>query len=626
MPRGLQVLHHEVFVFRIDLGVAIGARQQVHGLVAALGTRRLEVGHAADVAQPYPLADFARHRQRVAGEHLHRNAEVVERGDELPGVGPRRIVQGHQAEQRRDAVFGAARHCQRPVALGGGVGDARLQRGYRRSLQSAGLGDRAHGAFHHAQPLPVLVDHGFGPAAFRIEGREGDRRRRRGAVEDVMRLCRGQEGEVDRILVGFLGGERTGGQHLGFRRLLQRDHAGDGELVQGDGAGLVHAEHVHGGGVLGGGEPRHQHAALGQLLRSDRHADGEHHRQGHRHRAHQQHQHQRDHLHQRGAADQGQHDHQGQQRADDDEQPAHDLGHHCLDVQLRPCALHQLRGAAEVGLGPGQHDHAVAFAAADDGARGEHFAGALVCILRLAGERGLVDAQGAGHQLHVRRDDVSGPHANDVAGNQLAGRNDLPVRIAQHARADLQPPPQGFDDAGGAAFLHEAQYGIDEQQGADHSQVRVLPQGRRQCHDQFQHPGRNAPELAEELAHRVFFLFGHFVVAVLLAADIHLSVRESGVGIDVKRRQGVGERSGGDVWRLGVSRLRGGGRGLVGSGFHVGFSLGSCYAGGCADGATGTVIPAPWMGPAIASEAFRGEEPSSFVHRRSCRVAGRVAP
>ena len=55
--------------------------------------------------------------------------------------------------------------------------------------------------------------------------------------------------------------------------------------------------------------------------------------------------------------------------------------------------LHEFRGAAKIGLRPGQHHHAVAFAPADDGPRREHFAGRLVRVLRFAGERRLIDAQ-----------------------------------------------------------------------------------------------------------------------------------------------------------------------------------------------------------------------------------------
>ena len=125
-------------------------------------------------------------------------------------------------------------------------------------------------------------------------------------------------------------------------------------------------------------------------------------------------------------------------------------------------------------------------------------------------------------EFHVRRDDVAGAHANDVAGDQLPGGNDLPARIAPDARTDLQPSPQCLDDTGGPALLHEAQHGVDHQQRAHHDEVRVFSEHGGQNHDQLEHPRRDSPEFPEELEDRVPFLLGHFVVAVLLPADVHL--------------------------------------------------------------------------------------------------------
>ena len=80
----------------------------------------------------------------------------------------------------------------------------------------------------------------------------------------------------------------------------------------------------------------------------------------------------------------------------------------------------------------------------------------LVYILRLAREGRLIDAQGSGQDLHVRRNDVTGAHADDVAGDQFSGGNDLPARIAQHARTDLEPSPQRLHDARGAPLLRKS--------------------------------------------------------------------------------------------------------------------------------------------------------------------------
>ena len=46
------------------------------------------------------------------------------------------------------------------------------------------------------------------------------------------------------------------------------------------------------------------------------------------------------------------------------------------------------------------------------------------------------------------------------------------------------------------------------------------------------------------------FLFGHFVVAVLLPAGVHLRAREPCLGVHVERRERVGNRRGCDVGSL----------------------------------------------------------------------------
>ncbi len=82
-----------------------------------------------------------------------------------------------------------------------------------------------------------------------------------------------------------------------------------------------------------------------------------------------------------------------------------------------------------------------------------------------------IDAQCSREKFHVRRDDVAGTHADNVAGNQFPCGNDLPVRIAPDTRTDLQALPQCFNDTGGPVLLHKAQHGIDNQQRAHHSEV-----------------------------------------------------------------------------------------------------------------------------------------------------------
>ncbi len=265
------------------------------------------------------MRDLARNRQRVAGEHLHRNAQATKLGDELFGVWPGRIKQSHQAKQCRRICLGAARYRQGPIALQGRFADLHLQRPDRRGQESAGFGDGAHGAFHHAQPLAVLFNQGFSPPVFCVKWRKGDRGGCWCISKDAPRFCCSEECLINWILICLLGGECASKQYVGLGRVLQGNHAGDGQLIHRDRPCLVHAEHVHRRSILGGAEARDQHAAFRQLFRADRHADCEHHRQGDRHCAHQQHKHQRNHVEQRHMPDQRQHDHHTEQHADDDE-------------------------------------------------------------------------------------------------------------------------------------------------------------------------------------------------------------------------------------------------------------------------------------------------------------------
>jgi hypothetical protein len=64
------------------------------------------------------------------------------------------------------------------------------------------------------------------------------------------------------------------------------------------------------------------------------------------------------------------------------------------------------------------------------------------------------------------------------------------------------------------------------------------------------------PQNSEELEHRVPLFFGHFVVAVLLPAAVHLRVRDPGVRVHVESRERVGNRRGGDVRGVGGGWLR----------------------------------------------------------------------
>jgi hypothetical protein len=235
---------------------------------------------------------------------------------------------------------------------------------------------------------------------------------------------RGQDRKVDRILVGFLRRERAGEQHVALRRVLQRDHTGDREFVHRDRTGLVHAEHVHRRGILRGAQAGHQHAVLRQLLGSDRQADREHDGKSDRHRTHQQDEHERNHLEKGRAPGDRHHDHHAQQRADNDEKPADDLGHHRLDVKFRTRPLHELGGAAKVGLRPGQHHDPIAFARRTTDRR-EDVAGFLSASFDSPVSADWSTLNAPGQDFDIRGNDVARAHADDIA---------KPVRAAMTCR------------------------------------------------------------------------------------------------------------------------------------------------------------------------------------------------
>ena len=261
MTRSLQVLHHGVFVLWKYFRETIGTCEKINRLVLGL-----QVSHVPDVGQPDSLTDFTRDCQRVAGEHLHRNPEVVECGDELFGVRPGRIIQRHQSDQGRVASFGAARHRQHSISLQCGFADAFLQRFDGRGLKSTGFGEGSHRTFHHAKTLPVLFDHGFRPPIFRIKRREGNGCDLGKVIEDAPVFRGVEERVVNRVLIGFLRRECAREKHVRFRRVFQRNHAGDGQFVHRNCAGLIHAEHIHRRGILGGTQACDQHAKFRQFL------------------------------------------------------------------------------------------------------------------------------------------------------------------------------------------------------------------------------------------------------------------------------------------------------------------------------------------------------------------------
>lgn len=103
--------------------------------------------------------------------------------------------------------------------------------------------------------------------------------------------------------------------------------------------------------------------------------------------------------------------------------------------------------------------------------------------------------------------------------------------VASDARPDLQPSPQCLDDTDRSPLLPEAQHGIDHQQRAHHGDVRVLPQHRRQHHDQLGHPSGELRELLREVTQQMRLAFEDFVGPASKDSRGGLGLRESGLEV-----------------------------------------------------------------------------------------------
>ena len=80
-------------------------------------------------------------------------------------------------------------------------------------------------------------------------------------------------------------------------------------------------------------------------------------------------------------------------------------------------------------------------------------------------------------------------------------------------------------------LLKKSQHRINNQKRAHHGKIRMFSEHGGQHHDQFKRPSGDAPELSQEVERRMPLLLRHLVVAVRLASNLHLSVREAGAGV-----------------------------------------------------------------------------------------------
>ena len=133
----------------------------------------------------------------------------------------------------------------------------------------------------------ATLDGGLGALVHRVERLEVNHLV---ALQGLIVFQAAQHGQVDGVLILRARRQRgveddlIGGDAVDAERIAQR------QLVLGQRAGLVRAQHVHARQFLDGRQPGHDRLFLGQQARADRHGHRQH--RGHRHgnRGHGQHQ------------------------------------------------------------------------------------------------------------------------------------------------------------------------------------------------------------------------------------------------------------------------------------------------------------------------------------------------
>ncbi len=263
----------------------------------------------------------------------------------------------------------------------------------------------------------------------------------------------------------MLGGDLAHGERLA-----------QGQLVLGQGAGLVRAQHVHAGQLLDGHQPAHDGLLGGQQTGADRHGHRQHRGHGHGDGGHGEDQGELQGGQERVAAsDRHDHDHRHQGGRQDDQKGA-DLQHGPLEVADSLRLLDQLGGLAEVGVGAGGVDQGADLTLSDD-RRGEHrLTGLAGGGQRFSGQRGLIHLDRVAlQQARIGGHNVAQAQADDVAGYQLTRRRGDPLPVPSHSGLDGQLGLQGVVGLAGLTFFGESDPGVGQEQHQDDEKSAQWP-------------------------------------------------------------------------------------------------------------------------------------------------------
>ena len=269
----LQNVDDVEFVLRKHLRESIG---MLDGLGKLRGLLMLGVAKTAGVenirAQAQFPGGFPGDGQRIARHHLDGHPHVSSGRDGRLGLLPGRVEQRQDTQKLPWPIGLGARHTQSAKAPRRELVDRLVDR----LLDLGGIGrqfqDHLRRPFGDLEFLAVRArDGGFRAFVDGIERLEMGYLIR---LQGMVVLQGAEHGEVDGVLVVRPRRQRRAQNELSCRDVVQAERIAQRQLVLGQRAGLVGAQHVDAGQFLDGRQPRHDRLPAGEQPRADRHGHG----------------------------------------------------------------------------------------------------------------------------------------------------------------------------------------------------------------------------------------------------------------------------------------------------------------------------------------------------------------
>ena len=141
--------------------------------------------------------------------------------------------------------------------------------------------------------------------------------------------------------------------------------------------------------------------------------------------------------------------------------------------------------------------------------------------------------------MHVGADDAAERQLHNVARHQLGGGHVGPGAVTPRARPQRQPRFQRVDRRLGAAFLDQAERGIEHQQHGDDAGLDVFVQEELHRDRRLEQARHGRDELAQEEAERMLGDIGRRVRPVLRQPAFCLGAGKAG-GRGIGRGAGCG--------------------------------------------------------------------------------------